>query len=226
MNVTLVSAFRNSFSYINRYCEQMESLQELLRKSGHTLHLVLGYGDSEDGTGEILYEEVSHRFSASLLDVSHGGLHYGSVVNKQRFKQLAFVGNKLWSAIPLDSHVVGLVESDLIWQPQCLSNLIEATRSVDMIAPMVMHLDGRFYDTWAFRMDGMRFTNEPVFHPQLLTGASLYEMDSVGSVFLMKTSIARQVSWPEEDVVVGLCKQVRDLGYDIYLDKTLEVYHP
>jgi hypothetical protein len=42
----------------------------------------------------------------------------------------------------------------------------------------------------------------------------------------MKTSIARQVSWPEEDVVVGLCKQVRDLGYDIYLDKTLEVYHP
>src|SRR5688572_16734663 len=104
MNVTLVSAFRNSFSYIHRYCDQMDALQTLLRKCGHTLHLVLGYGDSEDGTGEILFEEVSHRFSASLMEVSHGGLHYGSIIHAQRFRQLAFVGNKLWSAIPMDAN--------------------------------------------------------------------------------------------------------------------------
>src|SRR5688572_2826374 len=108
MNITIVSAFRNATSYIQIYFQQMDELLLALNKAGHNLNLILGYGDSHDGTGEMLFEECVYRFSARLVDVSHGGLHYGSVVHPERFKQLAFVGNALWKHIPQDADIVGL----------------------------------------------------------------------------------------------------------------------
>lgn len=224
MNIVIVSAFRNASWYIKRYCEQMDKLQERFSQQNHTLQLVLGYGDSHDGTGEILFEETSHRFPTTLVDVSHGGLHYGSIVHPKRFKQLAFVGNKLWEAIPEDADVVGLVESDLIWQPYVISSLAVTVGPNAIYAPMIYHEDGRFYDTWAFRCNGINFKNERPFHPDLGRANSL-RMDSVGSVLFMQRRLAKQLHWPEEDVVVGLCNQARSFGADIWLWTSLAVYH-
>lgn len=224
MKITIISAFRDASWYIKRYCEQMEKLQEVLNRSHHSLHLLLGYGDSRDKTGEILFEECSHRFATDLIDVSHGGLHYGSIVHPARFKQLAYVGNKLWSAIPEDSDVVGLVESDLIWQPYVISSLAVTVGPKQIYAPMVYHEDGRFYDTWAFRKDGIRFSNHRPFHPTLGRDNCTL-MESVGSVLFMKSDLARKLTWSEEDVVVGLCNQAREFGSQIWLWTSLAVYH-
>ena len=91
MNVTVISAFRNSEAYIDRYFQQIDRLANLLakRKPYTRLNLVLGYGDSTDGTGEILFEAAADSIGAHLLDVSHGGPHFGSIEHPQRFRQLA-----------------------------------------------------------------------------------------------------------------------------------------
>lgn len=226
MKIALISAFRNSLSYIDRYCEQMESLQKVLSEQGHTLSLVLGYGDSRDGTGEYLFERCSHSLDAHLLDVSHGGHHFGSIVHSQRFKQLAFIGNRLWSNLPTDAQVVGLVESDLIWKPNTLLEMASSLQEGWLLSPMVMHLDKRFYDTYAFIKSGINFKNDKPYHPDLRPGIRHYYMNSVGSLFLMDAILARTIKWPEEDVVVGFCRQALDIGYSIVLDSYLEVYHP
>lgn len=224
MKITIVSTFRNASWYVPRYCEQMDKLQERLAKLNHTLQLTLGYGDSKDGTGEILFEECSHRFDTNLIDVSHGGIHYGSIVHPDRFKQLAFIGNKLWEAIPENANVVGLVESDLIWSPYVMTSLAVTVGPRQIYAPMVYHEDGRFYDTWAFRKGGISFNNHRPFHPAL-GGNNCLTMDSVGSVLFMKRDLAEKLHFPKEDVVVGLCNQARELGSEIWLWTSLAVYH-
>lgn len=229
MKIAIVSHFRNAVNYLERYFEQMAALQRLLVGRGDTLHLILGYGDSSDGTGEALFDECAHRFSAHLIDVSHGGKVYGSIVHPERFRQLAFVGNTLWRNIPEDADIAGLVESDLIWQADTLMALLDDL--VDLppgsaVAPMVMHGDGRFYDTFAYRRAGVRFTNDAPFHRDIRPDGDLLELDSAGSVLLMAGELARKLHFPEEDVVVGLCRQICDGGGGVWLDSRERVYHP
>lgn len=226
MNIAIVSCFRNAASYSSRYCEQMVGLSQLLGKHAHKLHLILGYGDSTDGTDEVLFEQCFDRFACTLMDVSHGGAHYGSIVHPTRFKQLAWVYNTLWKALPEDVDVVGLVESDLIWDAETMVELVKQVGPYRVSAPMVMHKDGRFYDTFAFRRNGQNFKNENPFHPMFNLKVRHYNMTSVGSVFFMDARLARQLYWPEKDVVVGVCEQIRELGVNIVLDSYLKVVHP
>lgn len=228
-----MSHFRNSAGYLSRYIDQMERLQKSLLERHFSLSLVLGYGDSSDKTAELLYEECVHHFDATLVEVSHGGPNYGSVVHPQRFRQLAFIGNKLFSYLPELSDCVGLVESDLIWKPEVLLGLILTWRELQeklhqqvMIAPLVLHLDERFYDVWAFRKTGLNFTHQPPYHQGLQMNGRWCNMDSVGSLFFLDTGMARSIRWPEQDVVVGFCRQFKQYGGKIFVDKQAKVYHP
>jgi hypothetical protein len=192
---------------------------------GHSLNLHLGYGDSQDKTGEVLHEECVYRLSADLMDVTHGGTQYGSEARVERFVQLAGIANKLWASIPYTADVVGLVESDLLWKPASLLSLIEgATRGV-MTAPMVIHRKGGFYDTWAFVRGSRGFKAEAPYHPDL-NGERYYDMDSVGTVFFMHAIDGLRLTWPEKDVVMGLCTKARANGVRIILDTDTKVYHP
>lgn len=233
MNIAVISMFRNATTYLERYFAQMMAFQLQLSRSDHTLRLVLGYGDSQDGTGAVLFEECAHRFNAHLIDCSHQGPEFGSVVHPTRFKQLAFVANKLWRNLPKDIDYVLVVESDLIWTASTLSSLLnsaEAIRSIDipqrshlLLAPQIKGPDGLFYDTWAFRTGGKSFTKFPV---HTVVVEPYLEMDSVGSCVLMDYGIAQQLSWPEADLFVGLCRMAREKGATILMDGSLVVNHP
>lgn len=225
MKVSILSSFRNSHRTIATYLNRMDDLQALLHSKGHTLNLVLAYGDSKDCTGEILHEECSWRFYAHLIEVNHGGPVFGSVVDRTRFAQLAKVANALRANIPQNTDIVGFVESDLLWQPETMLNLIEGLGPQQILAPMVYNQEGGFYDTWAFRCNGERFQSIRPYHPELKK-SNLIEMDSVGSVLFMEANLARKIEFPERNVVVGFCRQARNQGVRIYLDSTLEVRHP
>lgn len=232
MDIVIVSYFHNAEGYVQRYFNQMAALQQCLELRGDTLRLILGYGDCTDNTEKMIREETNEDFMATLVNVSHGGKVFGSVVDRQRFKQLAEIGNKLWAKIPKLADVVGLIESDLTWKPEAILKLIDGVVSLEdslsspiLLAPMVKLSDGRFYDTWAFRRDGRNFRNTPPFHPHLRQSADYVDMTSVGSCIFMRGEIARQLTWPERDVVVGLCAKATDLGVKVMLDTKTEVIH-
>lgn len=227
MNIVICSAFRNATGYIDRYMAQVDALSTLLAKRGDYLSLVLGYGDSSDGTGERLFEAATLSIGARLIDVSHGGPVFGSVLDVQRFNQLAFVGNKILANVPSDADVVIWLESDLIWTSETLTELIDYVHIHEVVAPMVFERrSGGFYDTWAFVKDGVNFTKHYPYHRSLLGYRGLVEVDSVGSCVVMAGSIAKGLTIPAADLLVGACRELRDKGHRIWLDSSLEVWHP
>lgn len=226
MNVTIVSAFRQAAGpQIDRYFDQIERLGWALGSRGDTLHLILGYGDSTDGTGEELFEACQYRFPALLMEVSHGGPHFGSIEDAQRFRQLAQTWNKLLPNIPKEADAVVLLESDLVWEAATLMALIDHLATYPAIAPMILDADppDRFRDVYAFRRNGVRFTNEAPYHADL--NGKVLQVDSAGSVLALRGPLARAVSVPEADVVVGLCRQLYEQGGAVYVDPALKVFH-
>ena len=225
MNVVICSAFRNSTGYIDRYFAQVDALSTALAKRGDHLSLILGYGDSDDGTGEHLFEAATLSIGARLIDVSHGGPVFASVVDAQRFKQLAYVGNRILANVPSDADVVIWIESDLIWKPETLARLIY--HKLPVVAPMVYERrSGGFYDTWGFVKNGLNFTKHYPYHRSLLGVIGIAEVDSVGSCVVMRGDVAKGLVIPEADLLVGACRELRNNGYTIWLDSSLEVLHP
>lgn len=233
MNITVVSSFRNSSSYLFRYFKQMEQLRA---EAPHlNFNYVLGYGDCQDDTQELLGRLKPD--NTNLVDVTHGGPSFGSVVHPQRFNQLAYVGNCLLAEIDGATDYVLFIESDLVWMARDLACLLGHAQALHdgerdplvryLLAPMIKHYNGLFYDTWAFRKDGMNFNNQPPYHPSLVrTKEPVVEMDSVGSCFVAKTDLVKQVYFPSKDVIVGLCTLAKQVGTKIYMDRTVEVFHP
>jgi hypothetical protein len=225
MNVTVISIFRQAAHYLERYCEQMDDLQRLLSQQGHSLYLLLGYGDSTDGTGEALWDEVADRFPAMLLDVSHGGPSFGSIEHPERFKQLATIGNRLLACVPPNADVVGIVESDLIWDALTLSDLIAHLTHVPAIAPMVMDGPDSFYDIFAFRKGGVRFIKTPPYHEWLDGCCELVQLDSAGSVLFVRADLARKARLHDGNAIVGFSQDIYNHGGSVWLDTTLSVSH-
>lgn len=238
MNVVLCSAFRNSASYLPRYANQVLCLLAALGNQGHMLTCLWGEGDSHDGGRTLaMLEAASRQANAAIIDVTHGGKPYGSIVNVQRFRQLAHVGNTVWAQIPADADAVVWVEGDLIWDAATLLRLIDHLDTFPAVAPMIMDSPPRgvspeysaaetFYDTFCFRRNGRQFTKAPPYHADLPAMQRMVRMDAVGSCVAMRGNVARGVNFPIADVFVGLCAQIRAEGGSIWLDKSLTVYHP
>lgn len=231
MNVTLCSAFRNASAFIGRYFEQMAKLRDRLGERGDCLYLVLAEGDSIDATWSDLFW-VTDDFDCEVIRVNHGGPDYGSVVNAERFANIAKVCNAIWERIPQDAGAVIFVESDLIWEPSTMLALLDRLPKYPAVAPRIMlqregFPDGYFYDTWAFRRNGKHFSGwlpwwdddedraygEPV------------QLDSAGSCMAIRGDLARQLCWPAEDVLVGLCRLIYERGGSVWLDPKASVIH-
>jgi hypothetical protein len=252
-----MSCFRNcAGNQIDRYFRQIDSLEKKLRDQdnpslkGLRINLLLGYGDSTDTTPADLYEHCEHRYGAWLIDVTHGGKEYGSVENIVRFSQLSFIGNKLliMARSMRSGGILGIVESDLIWDPLEVINILELYIKYHelfeeklCIAPMIMEKGPLFYDTFAFRSHGTRFRKAYPYHyllPSIPSQAELMDMDSVGSMVFGGWDIMTQGRFPEgktntsekdlldQGAIVGYCKSLRDMGCTITLAPKITIYHP
>lgn len=230
MNIHIISCFRNATDYIEHYFDQMHALAKALAARGDRLKLILGYGDSTDGTGEMLYEETIFFLDALLVDVSHGRLVFGSIEHPQRFKQLAGMGNKLLEHVDDTADIVGIVESDLVWDAETLYQLIEdlvlLPFALCAVAPMVMDGPTSFYDVFAYRRKGERFTKTPPFHPDITPYEEFVQLDSAGSVLFMRGDLARKARFTDGQAIVGLCEEIRRYGGSIWLDPQATVCHP
>lgn len=225
MNVTLCSAFRNATPYLPRYLDQCYQLDALLYTQGHSLRFVWGEGDSTDATLKTL-ESFIGLFKATIVDCTHGGQVYGSIESWLRFKQLSHVGNVIWAAIPKDTDAVIYVESDLIWEPATLVKLLEVLTVYPAVVPMIMDSPpaDTFYDVWAYRRNGVRFTKRFPFHADFWPHSGM-QLDSAGSCMALRWKLAQGLSFPE-DCFVGFCRLLYEQGGELWLDPSLVCFHP
>jgi len=228
MNITLISPFRNAIGYIERYFNQVDRLRDMLTGFGHDFFGIWGEGDSTDKTQRYIHLfQYDFNLAGVVVDCTHGGPAFGSVVDPQRFLQCAYACNLLLMRIPQDADIVVWADSDIEWEPETILNLIDATKEYPAIAPLVLlRREGwpadSFYNTFDFRIDGKHFTHEPPYHPKL---DGITQVDSAGSVLVMRGDLARKVHFTAQSVIVGLCAQIYQNGGSVWIEPKSKCFH-
>lgn len=235
MNITLCSSFRSATGYLQRYLRQVADLDHALYERGHRLSFIWAEGDSTDSTLKMLHA-ARWRFKSTIVDATHHGPAFESIVSVKRFAQLSYVANKVWELLPESADVIIWVESDLVWEPAMMVRLIERLTEVPCVGPMVFDSPpaNTFYDTYCCRRNGVQFTKQPPYHVDIAGAAGgrgeylrgLLEMDSIGSIVAMRGDVAREVWVPMEDVLVGTCRMIRENGGSVWLDTGARCFHP
>jgi len=217
--ISVVSIFRDSTGYIDRYIDQVGALEDVL---GEPVRLVLAEGDSADDTFDKL--EMCTRAGDELFKIDHGGPRYGSVEKVERWRQISYVCNALMGHLRPDGPVI-YVESDLMWVPRTMVTLLEDLEDVPAVAPLSLRGDV-FYDTWGHRgIDGVRFRKREPYHADLIHLAPLVEIGSAGSCVAMRPDVAKLARWGDDDAMVGLGRSIRE-RFTLWLDKRVKVHHP
>jgi hypothetical protein len=226
MTITLGSIFRDSATYVDRFFSQIAALE---RDLGESIRLVIAEGDSTDETYELLAKGLIDRHGDDeLLKVDHGGPKFGSIDHPQRWYQIALVDNAVMDAATelLDGPMI-YVESDLIWEPGVMAQLLEDLAAYPAVAPLSLK-DGRFYDTYGHRgLDGKQFESLEPFHEVMVRMDPVVEIGSAGSCVVMREDVAAVARFGENDCIVGLGRNIRErAGASLWLDKRVAVHHP
>jgi hypothetical protein len=242
MNITLCSSFRTSYDYLRRYYQQALALRDRLQARGDALRFVWGEGDSVDGTLTLLRIMAGELGNVRIVDCTHGGPAFGSVVNAARFKQLAYVAKRIWAAIPADTDVMVWVESDLVWDAATMVSLIDhctpypgsSIEPYPAISPMVFlqragWRKDSFYDTFAaVGLDGQHFDHHAPYHASY-DPSRPFQVRSMGSCMAMRGEIARRITFDDNTIFPDICRQITFGGsgdaQGVYIDPGLSVYH-
>ena len=83
----------------------------------------------------------------------------------------------------------------------------------------------KFYDTWGYRHQGERFTNEPPYAPAYRPDAP-FQLDSVGSVALIDASAIRRGARFSPGAFVNLCGTARAGGGTVWCDPRVKIVQP
>jgi hypothetical protein len=232
MNVAVMSAFRNSAGFhIHRYFVRMARFQDALAREGHTLHLKLVWGDSDDGTQTELFNCASALNPATfeLIERSHGGPVYGSTEEMARLRALSMVANGAFESIGPEIDVAIWIESDLLWDAQTFLRLIKrlSVEDVDVVAPLVFAGEA-FYDIWGFRdRTDERYGPFFPFNKELQhVGPVLTEVNSVGSCLVMRGEVARECRIRNDYALVGFCLDARAHNFHVWVDPHERIHHP
>lgn len=160
-----------------------------------------------------------------------------------RIERLSLAGdNLLQEAAETDCEYVLWHESDL-FSPD---DIVDRLKAVDGAAvggwPVLSHCpsapqlgihtrkrltltESMFYDTWGYRKDGVRFDNKPPHHGCHLPGEP-YQLDSVGSVVLLRADYLRRGARMNGNGLVGLCDSIRGMGGTVWCDPRVPVVQP
>lgn len=223
-NLVIMSLFRDCQSAIQRYSQQYYDLEWPFGNKT----IVAVENDSKDMTKRLLRNWVGHDFTVHLISNDFAYPRYGSVVSVERFRNLSTVFNMGLDYIlrHIPAKYVLFVESDLIYQPDLavrLKQIVDVTNGI--VAPMIYtQRDRIFYDIWGFRtLDGQGF---PCQHESHFAKLGFYEVMSAGSCLMFNREVIHKGARPDDEALVGFCKQAKALGFPTYVDFSTEIVHP
>lgn len=198
-----------------------ERAEHLLAKTYPRLRWVWVVGDSTDGTWLHLHHvQARHRHAnVEIVNIGDTG-HPGPTANDRMLRISAAVTAGLERVRPRDQYVL-IHESDIVSPEDVVERLVALSESKGHAVtggwPMLGEL---LYDIWAMRKDGQHLSNHT---PR---PAEPFELDSLGTVYLMP-------AWPFHDGLrcrangaVELCQEMRRRGYAVWCDPSIVVQQP
>lgn len=224
-NIVIGSAFRNSAGrQITNWLDQIVALRDHM--SGDCIRVIAVEGDSVDATRQHLTRgAIIRALDLDLRTCNHGGPVFGSIESPVRFKALAKVGTEILRGVAPDDDILVYIESDLIWSPQIIADLVALTldRPNRVVAPLIF-AGNNFYDVWAFRKDGSQFSPFPPYHSGMKS-TGLVEVDSIGSCLVMSARAAEEVAFGDNHLL-DWCLNARKAGYQIFVSADHSIRHP
>lgn len=207
--VVLMSLWRN-----DEHRSLAMRIGHLLGKTYPNLRWVWVVGDSHDHTEQMLRDvaELEHRVEVVRFD--SGLLGDDPEV---RLQCLSLTANAGFDCVRADDDYWLIHESDIVSPPN-LVELFLATGKCPVAGwPKLGEL---FYDTWAYRKEGVKFSNTTP-KPD-----GLVEMDSVGTCWMFQAEDLRAGLRIESGAAVELCNRLRERGRQIWVDPQIEVVQP
>lgn len=204
-------------------------VEHLLAKaeSYPALRWVWVVGDSRDDTTQTL-GELSRGRNVQIVDIGDTGIEGEDI--PARLRRLSATGNEWWNWCENAEYVL-VHESDILSPRNVVNQLVaHAEQGRCPIAGWpTLKLRGEqgvayFYDTWAYRKDGVRFENDVPYH-KCYRYPDPFTVDSFGTMYLFDACDVPLVHF-EDNAVLDLCRQLREQGRTLWVDPTLKVVQP
>lgn len=216
--IAICSLFRDNVSDVRRTFLERSKWQY---NRDDIVHICIE-GDSIDGTWEALHDV--HGFNIIKEKIDSGVPKYGNVAEVGRLLLLAKLWNRAFDlAVSAKAHYILMLDSDISTSSTILNDLIK--HNLHVVSPMLYFEKSDFFrDTWGYRINNELFSCRYPYH-KLTKPGKIFEVSSAG-VLMMKYEVLQKGARCNELEVVGLCKNIIDLGYKIYVDWNTSVYHP
>lgn len=220
--VVLMSLWRN-----DEHKQLKQRAEHLLSKTYPNRRYVWVVADSVDGTERILSEVVRDRIGSNIgVQIVHAYTGIAGEDGAPRFQRLSLTASVGLARVKHGDDYWVIHESDIVSPPDLIERFL-ATGKCPIAGWPVLEMAGQkmFYDTWAYRKDGAKFSNNPPYHPGYRPD-ELFQVDSVGTVWMMHgedvLAGVRCAQWG----AVELCDQLRARGRELWVDPTIEVVQP
>lgn len=208
-NVVLMSLWRNDEGR-----KVSERIGHLLGKTYPNLRWVWVVGDSTDKTEMVLR-------AAAELEPRIEIVRYDSEIEGNdpdtRLRRLSLTANAGLDCVREGDDYWVIHESDIVTPNDLIERFLATEKCPIAGWPMYKSM---FYDTWAYRQNGVKFSNAQV-RPE-----GLIEMDSVGTCWMFHAEDLRSGVRASTGAAVELCNKLRELGRHIWVDPSIEVRQP
>ena len=206
---------KESAVWLPRFLYQLDKLSDVSR-------IIFSYAPSKDPTLNILQQwenETPHVTEIIHEPAMAGPLSAAEIALVYKDFQ-DIIGEKKWEH---ETHFM-LIDTDIMEVPDDLIQRLKV-QDKDIIAPFVWtdRADPKqFFDVHCFRQYGYRF--HPFDHPDPFDGEP-FEVDSVGSCYLVKRDIFEKVPYDNPHPHLKFCETALEDGYEVWADPGIEILH-
>jgi hypothetical protein len=207
-DLTIFCLMRDSMGYMDRFISQVNSAFAHFERC----HLVITEGDSVDGTKERIAQLATDGDTTVNGDVTVVELNMqnarwpGNANHPNRWYALETAWNTNIQQLEPTRYAV-CVESDLIWDWPVLEKMIQHLEAGvgDVVLPLLMRDTPQtgvyFYDTNAFRLNGVNFANQAPYHPEWRDDAEFMRLDTGGGMLVMRGETLSKAVWKKQCVL-------------------------
>jgi hypothetical protein len=196
----------------------------LLEKSHYgPLRWVWVVGDSSDETEARLQAIVDAHYEKDITIVRHD-THIIGEAPATRLVRLSETANAGLDAVRANDDYWLLHESDLR-SPVSLVTRFLNTGKCPIAGWVTLGESDVFYDTFAYRKDGVMFSNSVPYH-RCYWPDRLFEVDCVGSCWMAHAEDIRAGVRCHEQGVIDLCQQFKERGRTLWVDPRISIVQP
>jgi len=222
MSVMIGVPVKDSAVWLPRFLAQLDKLEDVSR-------IVFSYGASHDPTLQILKQwENETKHSTEIIPEPAMLGERTAMPRPLSAAEIALVykdfqeliGEEGWED---ETHFL-LIDADIMEVPFDLIQRLKA-HDKDIVAPFVWTdraVPPQFFDVHCFRLYGYRF--HPFSPPDPYDGEP-FEVDSVGSCYLVKRDVFKFVEYDNPHPHLKFCENALDEGFEIWVDPSIEVLH-